>query len=65
MVSGVIAKCLSAPKTKTKEGGKEIIMLYIEAEKQEAVAECIMEKLGDKNPKIVAACVLTLREALR
>ena len=65
VVSGVIAKCISAPKQKTRDGGKEIIMLYVEAEKQEAVEECLIEGLGSKNPKIVSACVQTLREALR
>ena len=35
--SGLVVKCLSASRTKTKEKALEIFMLIIEAEKQEFV----------------------------
>jgi len=65
VIQGVVQKCLSATKQKTKDSGKEIIMLYIEAEKQDVVVEDVIEGWANKNPKVVAACVNVLREALR
>jgi len=35
--SGVVTKCLNSSRTRTKEKGMEILMLYIEIEKQETV----------------------------
>lgn len=40
-------------------------MLYVEAEKQDVVIEDVMEGWTNKNPKVVAASIQTLREALR
>jgi hypothetical protein len=37
VVQGVITKCFNASKQKTKEKGMEIMMLYIEIEKQDIV----------------------------
>ena len=37
VVNGVITKCLNASKQKTKDKGIEIIMIYIEIEKQDIV----------------------------
>ena len=37
MVTGVVTKCLNSPKTKTKEKGFEIVMLYIELDKPDVV----------------------------
>ena len=33
----MVTKCLNSSRTKTKEKGKEILMVYIELEKQEQV----------------------------
>ncbi|KAH3877159.1 hypothetical protein DPMN_001016, partial [Dreissena polymorpha] len=65
VITGVVQKCLSSPKTKTRDYGKEIIMLYIEAEKQDVVSEDVIEGWANKNPKVVSACVQVMREALR
>ena len=35
--SGILAKCLNSARTKTKEKGIEILLMYIEIEKQEVV----------------------------
>ena len=35
--SGVVTKCLNASRAKTKERGIEILLMYIEIEKQETV----------------------------
>ncbi|XP_071956177.1 cytoskeleton-associated protein 5-A-like isoform X2 [Antedon mediterranea] len=62
--SGVVLKCLNSSRTKTKEKGIEILMVCIELEKQEVVVEEVMKGLTNKQPKIVAACVLVLRTAI-
>lgn len=65
VIGGVVSKCLSASKQKTRDCGKEIIMLYIEAEKQDVVLEDVLEGWANKNPKVVSACVQVMKEALR
>ena len=37
VVAGVVAKCLNSSRTKTKQKGIDILMIYIELEKQESV----------------------------
>ncbi|XP_064635641.1 cytoskeleton-associated protein 5-like isoform X2 [Lineus longissimus] len=61
----VVLKCLSASRAKTKERGLEILLMYIEIEKQEVVQDELMKGLDNKNPKIVAACIVALREAVK
>jgi len=39
--------------------------MYIEIEKGEAVQEELLKGLDNKNPKIIVACIETLRKALR
>ncbi|KAJ8023557.1 Cytoskeleton-associated protein 5 [Holothuria leucospilota] len=63
--SAVVTKCLNSARAKTKEKGKEILMMYIELEKQEQVMEEVMNGLSNKQPKIVAACTLVIKEAVR
>ncbi|XP_022338484.2 cytoskeleton-associated protein 5-like [Crassostrea virginica] len=65
VIQGVINKCFNSSKQKTKEKGMEVIMLYIEAEKQDVVQECLLAGLDNKQPKIVITTVQTLRMALR
>ena len=65
MVNGIITKCLNSTKQKTKDLGKEVIMLYVEAEKQDIVEEDLIEGLSNKNPKVVIGCIGCLREGLR
>ncbi|KAL3178146.1 hypothetical protein MRX96_038666 [Rhipicephalus microplus] len=65
VLTGLITKCIAAPKQKTRELAQEIIYMYVEIEKQEVVVEELVKALDNKNPKIVAACVATLRECLR
>ncbi|XP_062581374.1 cytoskeleton-associated protein 5-A-like [Saccostrea cucullata] len=65
IIQGVITKCFNASKQRTKEKGIEIVMLYIEMEKQDIVQECLIEGLGNKQPKIVVVTIQTLRMALR
>lgn len=64
-MSGVITKCIAAPKAKTRELAVQIILMYIEIEKFEAVQEEILKGMDHKNPKIVSACVSAVTQALR
>lgn len=60
---GLIAKCLNG-KPKTKEKASDIILMYIEAEKQEIVQEELIKGLENKQPKIVQACLEILRRSI-
>jgi cytoskeleton-associated protein 5 len=62
-VPGLIAKCLNG-RQKTKDKAIDIIMMYIEAEKQEIVQEELIKGLENKQPKIVQACLEILRRAI-
>ena len=64
-MSGIITKGIAAPKTKTRELSLQIILMYVEIEKQEAVQEELMKGMDHKNPKIVAECVSAMTQALR
>lgn len=64
-MSGIVSKCIAAPKTKTKELAVQLTLMYIEIEKQEAVQEELLKGTEAKNPKIVAACLSTLTLSLR
>ncbi|XP_042209857.1 cytoskeleton-associated protein 5-like isoform X2 [Homarus americanus] len=63
--SGVVQKCLAAPKRGTQEKALEIILMYCEIEKYEIVQEELMKGFSQKNPKVVAGCVRALTTALR
>lgn len=63
VLPGLIAKCLNG-KAKTKEKAFEIILMYIEAEKQDTVQEELIKGLDNKQPKIVQACLELLRRAI-
>ncbi|XP_068116838.1 cytoskeleton-associated protein 5 isoform X2 [Hyperolius riggenbachi] len=64
VVSGVVNKVFNQPKARAKELGSDICLMYIEIEKAEPVQEELLKGLDNKNPKIVVACVETLRRAL-
>lgn len=64
VMGGLVTKCLAAPKAKTKELALEIILMYVEIEKQEIVQDELMKGLENKSPKVVAACINALKESL-
>lgn len=65
-MGGIITKCLGAPKARTKEMGIQIALMFVEIEKYEVVQEEILKGIAaSKNPKVVAACIATLTQALR
>uniref|UniRef100_A0A8D8W5H1 Cytoskeleton-associated protein 5 n=1 Tax=Cacopsylla melanoneura TaxID=428564 RepID=A0A8D8W5H1_9HEMI len=65
VISGIVNKCIAAPKTKTKDLSLQIILMYIEIEKQDIVMEELIKGLDHKTPKNVAACVNAITSALR
>ncbi|XP_035981663.1 cytoskeleton-associated protein 5 isoform X1 [Fundulus heteroclitus] len=64
VVSGVVTKVFNQPKARAKELGMDICLMYIEMEKNEVVQDELLKGLDNKNPKIVVACIETLRKAL-
>ncbi|KAL7402023.1 hypothetical protein ABVT39_008297 [Epinephelus coioides] len=64
VVSGVVTKVFNQPKARAKELGTDICLMYIEIEKGEVVQDELLKGLDNKNPKIVVACIETLRKAL-
>lgn len=64
VISGVIAKCLGAPRQKTRDKGIEIVLLFIEIEKPDIVQECLIQGTENKNPKIVVGSIQALRTGL-
>lgn len=65
VISGIVAKCIAAPKAKTKDLAVQIALMYIEIEKHEAVLEELMKGMDHKNPKIIASCTSTVTLALK
>lgn len=63
VMPGIIAKCMNA-KPKIKEKAYELIMMYIEVEKQESVQEELIKGLENKQPKVVQACLEILKIAI-
>ncbi|XP_030764641.1 protein mini spindles isoform X1 [Sitophilus oryzae] len=64
VMTGIVMKCVAAPKTKTRELALQVTLMYIEIEKYEAVQEELIKGTEQKNPKIVAACIQALTTAL-
>ncbi|XP_077372476.1 cytoskeleton-associated protein 5 isoform X3 [Festucalex cinctus] len=64
VVSGVVTKVFNQPKARAKELGIDICLMYIEIEKAEVVQDELLKGLDNKNPKIVVACIETLKKAL-
>lgn len=64
MVSGVVSKVFNQPKARAKELGMDICLMYVEIEKAEIVQDELIKGLDNKNPKIIVACIETLRKAL-
>lgn len=65
VVSGLVTKCFSAPKAKIKDLAFQIALMYIEIEKQDATIDELVKGFDAKNPKIVAASVSAITQALR
>ncbi|XP_066490021.1 cytoskeleton-associated protein 5 isoform X2 [Tiliqua scincoides] len=64
VVAGVVNKVFNQPKARAKELGIDICLTFVEIEKGEVVQEELLKGLDNKNPKIIVACIETLRRAL-
>ncbi|CAL8111536.1 unnamed protein product [Orchesella dallaii] len=65
VMSGVVSKCITASKVKTKELSAEIVMTCVEIERQEQVQEELSKGMEQKNPKVVAGCISFLTQIMR
>ncbi|CAF1153386.1 unnamed protein product [Rotaria sordida] len=63
VASGLITKCLNS-RLKMKERAYEILLMYIEIEKQIEIEDELVKGLENKQPKIVQACLEILRKGL-
>uniref|UniRef100_A0A4W5P729 Cytoskeleton associated protein 5 n=1 Tax=Hucho hucho TaxID=62062 RepID=A0A4W5P729_9TELE len=64
VLSGVVCKVFNQPKARAKELASDICLMYIEIEKADIVQEELIKGFENKNPKVVVACVETIRRAL-
>lgn len=62
--NAIVTKCFNA-RQKTKEMGIELLMLYIEIEKQDVVIEELIKGCTNKQDKIARASIYTIKEAMR
>lgn len=65
VMSGIVTKCMGAPKAKTRELALQVTLMYVEIEKHEIVMEELLKGMEHKNPKLVAACINAATTALR
>ncbi|CAF0721167.1 unnamed protein product [Adineta steineri] len=60
---GLISKCLNG-RAKMKERAFDVLLMYVEIEKQADIEDELVKGLENKQPKIVQACVELLRKGL-
>lgn len=65
VMSGVVTKCITAAKAKSKELAAEIALTCVEIERQEQVQEELAKGMELKNPKVVSGCIVILTQILR
>lgn len=65
VLGGLVAKCIAAPRQGTRDLALEVVLMYVEVRRHKMVVEELVRALDNKNTKIVAGCVLVLRECLR
>lgn len=63
-IEGIVAKCVAAPKAKTKDLAKQIALMYCEIEHYEKAIEELLKGLTQKNPKVVSGCIHIMTECL-
>jgi cytoskeleton-associated protein 5 len=63
VASGLISKCLNG-RPKMRERAFDILLMYIEIEKQVEIEDELVKGLENKQPKIVQSCLELLRKGL-
>lgn len=61
-ITPLVEKGLASMKAGTKQSSLEAILLYVELDKSDPILEDLLAGLGNKQPKIVAATLVALRE---
>ena len=64
IVPTLVSKCLNG-RPKLKERASDILLMYIEIDKNAEIEEELIKGLENKQPKVVQACLELLRKALR
>ncbi|TFK42613.1 microtubule associated protein [Crucibulum laeve] len=66
VVPALVDKCLGSTRTGTKNQAIELILQYVEVENSgTGIVNDILPGLGAKQPKVVAGCVIALKDILR
>ena len=65
IISGCLTKSILQSRQKIKELNQEIILMYVELEKQQIVQDELIANFENKSPKIAVNCILYAREALK
>lgn len=65
VISGCLSKSILQTRPKIKELNLEIILMYVELEKNQLVCDELLAGFDNKSPKIQVGCILYAREALR
>ncbi|RWS28250.1 cytoskeleton-associated protein 5-like protein [Leptotrombidium deliense] len=65
VINGCLVKGLLSARTKTKELVADIVLMYIEIEKCEAVVEEMLKALENKTPKVVSGTISIFRTAIK
>lgn len=65
VVTGCLTKSILQTRPRIKELNQEIILMYIELERQQLVCDELVANFENKSPKIAVGCLLYAREALR
>jgi len=65
VLKGIITKCITATKVRSKELAAEIVLMCVEIEKLEVVQEELMSGTEQKNPKVVAGCVSYFNQIIK
>lgn len=65
VMSGIVSKCIAAPKAKTKDLATQVALMFIEIEKQDIALEELVKGMEQKNPKIVAGSTAIVTLALK
>ena len=63
-IEGVVTKCVAAPKAKTKDMAKQIVLMFVEIEQADKVIEELLKGLTQKNPKVVFGCINNITACL-
>ena len=64
MAPGIIGKCLNG-RSKMKDRAFDVLLMYIEIERQADIEDELIKGLENKQPKVVQACLELLRRGLR